>query len=139
MEKIRITVVIILLLALFSYSISAIHYFITTDRWIHYKDCGKVVGSSSEDKPIKHGSQTEFYLLIKYEKQGFKAQEVGVTDYYHYKDSIGKKLCFEQLESNPVMSTTYNSIKHFLGILFIIIYVIVFLYIFINWCVGDQI
>lgn len=136
-EKFRITFVTILLLGLFAYSISAIHFFITTDTWIHYQDCGKVVGSSSEDRPVKHGSQTEFYLLIQYEKQGFKAQEVGVTTYYQYKDAIGKKLCFEQSESNPVISTIYDHIKHFLGVFFIIVYVIVFLVIFIGWCAGD--
>lgn len=67
------------------FSIYSINYVAKTDMWIEYKDCGQVVGSSSEDRPIKHGTQTELYLLMKFDKQGFKAQEVGPTTYYQYK------------------------------------------------------
>lgn len=121
-----------LTMMLIVFSIYSINYMVKTDMWIEYQDCGKVVGSSSEDRPIKHGAQTELYLLIQFEKQGFKAQEVGPTTYYQYKDKIGTKLCFNQTDRNQELDG-YMFLVFFCGVLFSIIYCLIILYYINSW------
>lgn len=127
----------LLVFTVFVYSLFAIKSFVTKDLWIHYKECGTVVGSSSEDVPIKHGTQTELYLLMQYEHDGFQAQEVGATTYFQYKDKIGTKLCFSLTKRNPELDTFRKELHHMMGGLFIVVYFLIFLYIFIGWCEGD--
>lgn len=138
MKDFKIVMQLVLLISLITVSIYTIKFFVKNDMWIDFQDCGQVVGASSEEVPIKHGTQTELYLLIQYEKQGFKAQEVGATTYFQYKDSIGKRLCFEQTQRNPIMEKPYSFAKFFLGAIFSVIYFFILLIIFINWCLGDE-
>ena len=121
-----------LTMMLIVFSIYSINYVIKTDKWIEYQDCGKVVGSSSEDRPIKHGTQTDLYLLIQFEKQGFKAQEVDPTTYYKYKNKIGTKICFNQKDINKELNG-YMFLLYISGILFIITYSSIILYLIISW------
>jgi hypothetical protein len=100
---------------------------------LDYKDCGKVVGSSSQDRPLKHGMTTDLYLLIDFEKDGFQAQEVGPTTYFKYKDKIGTELCFDQTKRNPEFSKGYNEFVFIFGGLFLVIYFVVFIFIFCSW------
>lgn len=124
--------------AIVIYSFFSMYNFIAKDMIIKYKDCGQVVGSSMEDRPVKHGMTTDLYLLIEFEQDGFKAQEVGPTTYYKYKDKIGTTLCFDQQKQNPEFDSIWYEVHHILGAFFIFVYFILGLSIFIDWCFGDN-
>lgn len=120
------------------YSIFATHFFVTNDLWIEYKECGTVVGSSSEDRPIKHGTQTELYLLMEYDNDGFQAQEVGATTYFKYKDKVGIRLCFERSKRNPIIDDSVFMAVYFCsGCASLCIYLFFILWIFI-WYLSDD-
>lgn len=128
----KIAIKIVLAMWLIVFSIYSIIYVVKTDMWVEYRDCGQVVGSSSEDRPIKHGTQTDLYLLMKFDKQGFKAQEVGPTTYYQYKDKIGTTLCFNQTDRNKELDGSMFLVFAF-GILSIIVYGLFIIYGICTW------
>ena len=67
-------------------------YFLFTDLKVTYPDCGKVVSKSSDEVAIKHGSKTELYLNVQFQKSGFRSVLCEPTTYFQYK--IGDKVCF---------------------------------------------
>lgn len=114
---------IVILGWLFVYSIYSIHFAVTNELWIEYQECGTITGASSEETPIKHGTQTQLYLLMQYDHDGFQAQEVGATTYFQYKDKVGERICFEKSKRNPVIDNNLRNILiYFSGACFVVIY-----------------
>ena len=67
-------------------------HFLLTETYPTYLDCGNVVSKSSDEVAIKHGSRTELYLNIQFEKSGFRSIECNPTTYFS--KNIGEKACF---------------------------------------------
>ncbi len=58
-----------------------------------YTDCGVVVSKSQDEVAIKHGTRTQLYLNIQFDKSGFKSQEVEPTEYFSSK--VGQRKCYD--------------------------------------------
>lgn len=57
-----------------------------------YVDCGRVVSKSTDEIVIKHGTQTELYLNVQFNKNGFRSIECEPTTYFSKK--VGDNVCF---------------------------------------------
>lgn len=93
LKKIRKSVMITflsLLGILMGYSIC---YMYTNKQFVTYEDCGKIVSKSADEVSIKHGSQTELYLNVQFNKSGFRSMNVNPTTYFHFK--TGDNICFD--------------------------------------------
>ena len=58
-----------------------------------FKDCGIVKSKSYDEVAIKHGSRTQLYLNIQFEKSGFRSIECEPTTYFS--KNVGDYVCFE--------------------------------------------
>lgn len=101
--------------------------FVTQPDTIRNSDCGKIQSKSSDEVAIKHGTQTELYLNIQFEKAGFKAINVNTTDYFHYQK--GDKVCFDLAEKNQV----FHRLTWMMGGLNIVIAILIILGVFLNY------
>lgn len=67
-------------------------FFITHKERPTFLDCGVIESKSNDEVAIKHGTRTELYLNINFEKSGFKSIEVSPTTYF--KNQRGERVCF---------------------------------------------
>lgn len=132
MELLKSIIKIILGIALSIFISLSVTYCLTNDSVKYKTECGIVVSKSADEIVIKHGTQTELYLNIQFEKSGFKSIEVEPTLYFQKKK--GDRVCFELVDSknsHPV----FWICGAVLGVLMcIIILILFFTWLFnINW------
>jgi hypothetical protein len=92
MNKIKNTIRIITAVSLGLYISYCILYFFTNEIHPKYKDCGIIESKSTDEVAIKHGTRTDLYLNIQFEKSGFKSISVDPTTYF--KSKKGEYVCF---------------------------------------------
>lgn len=134
-DSIRLILGLIILFILLRYAIICVSYFISTPQHIYYKDCGVIKSKSTDEVAIKHGTSTELYLNVQFEKTGFIAMEVGPTTYFKFQK--GNKVCFD-LEDEKTKNNKHV-IKHMAGLIILIIGGIVLLCYFIGWVFNIKI
>lgn len=93
------TVRIILLIILSSYATYCVYYSLRNEIRPEYKDCGVVVSKSSDEVSMKHGSRTELYLNVEFEKSGFRSVKTNPTTYFSNK--VGDTVCFYLDKEKP--------------------------------------
>ncbi len=98
-EKIRNSLLVIVLLAIVTTLSYSVYHNFTIDQHIHIHDCGIIKSKSTDEVIIKYGTNTELYLNIQFEKVGFRAQQTDPTTYFKYK--VGDKVCFDWEQRNP--------------------------------------
>jgi hypothetical protein len=86
----------------------SIYYALTHDPHPRYKDCGVVVSKSNDEVPIKHGSKTELYLNIQFDKSGFRSIECEPTTYFKYQKD--ERVCFNLRQKTSVSHIIYTLI-----------------------------
>lgn len=106
---------LLILVPLSIYLIFCTYFFFTHSFNPTYEDCGKVISKSSDEISIKHGTRTELYLNIQFNKTGFKSVECEPTTYFS--KNIGDNVCFDL---NKDFNRWY-SIKMFTGYITLII------------------
>jgi len=82
----------IVTIGLMSYGSYCVYYVLSNNAHPEYKDCGVVKSKSNDEVSIKHGSRTELYLNVEFEKTGFKSVLVDPTTYF--KNDVGDYVCF---------------------------------------------
>jgi hypothetical protein len=92
-----------------------------------FTDCGKIISKSSDEVAIKHGTQTELYLNIQFEKSGFKAINVAPTDYFHYKK--GENICFDLAEEDQI----FGRLTWIIGAINLVLGGFIILFAFLNY------
>lgn len=94
MKKITLKKIIrvIVLTPIACYLLFSVYYFLTHDIHPKYLDCGVVVSKSNDEVAIKHGTRTELYLNVEFEKSGFQSVECSPTTYFQQK--VGNRVCF---------------------------------------------
>lgn len=88
-----------------------------------YKDCGIVLSKSLDEIAIKHGTKTQLYLNIKFEKSGFMSMECSPTEYFS--TSVGHRKCYDL----PAQQSGFYLITKLVGCL-VIYFVLSFAVIF---------
>lgn len=106
---------IIILVPLSIFLLYCINHFIVMDYKPTYPDCGTVISKSTDEVIVKHGTITELYLNVQFEKSGFKSIEVTETTYF--KSKKGEYICFNLNEDRGFW---YN-ITNVIGLITIII------------------
>lgn len=91
----------IVTIGLMSYGSYCVYYVLVNDMHPEYKDCGVVRSKSNDEVSIKHGSRTELYLNVEFEKTGFKSVLVDPTTYF--KNDVGNYVCFNLDEKVTIM------------------------------------
>lgn len=77
-------------------------YFLLNINNTFYKDCGIIISKSTDEIIIKHGTRTDLYLNIQFEKSGFKSVDCDPTLYFQKKKGddiclkLKKKFSFSQ-------------------------------------------
>lgn len=94
---------IITALAVGIYLSYCVYYFMTNETHPKYKDCGVIVSKSSDEVIIKHGTRTDLYLNIQFEKSEFRSVNVDPTTYFSNKK--GDYVCFYL---NQTQSISHN-------------------------------
>ncbi len=125
---IRNIVRIITLAPLTIYLLYCVCFFIVYPLHPKYNDCGKIISKSNDEVAIKHGSRTELYLNIQFNKTGFKSIEVSPTTYF--KHSIGATICFDLDKETSRWYTTsifVGGLTSFMIIVVLILYLIFYL------------
>lgn len=79
-----------------AFCVYCLGFFILNPLNPEYLDCGKVISKSSDEIAIKHGSRTELYLNVQFNKTGFKSVECTPTTYFGTK--VGESVCFNLSE-----------------------------------------
>ena len=113
MEKLRKTILyVIIALAAIYFSYCA-YFFIANPVHPRYVDCGKVVSKSADEVSIKYGTETKLYLNIQFEETGFKSVECDPTTYFEFKkDEI---VCFNLHQE----TNAWYSIRTLSGVVFL--------------------
>lgn len=99
----------------------AIDFYYYQFKPIEYKDCGKIVSKSNDEITIKHGTRTELYLNIQFEKDGFKSIEVEPTSYFKHK--INDIVCYTFIKHEN--TTMLNHASMFLSFAFLCLFLLV--------------
>ena len=93
MKLIKNIVRIITLIPLSLYFIYCSYFVITNFNENTYIDCGTVISRLSDEINIKHGTKTELYLNVQFDKSGFRSIECTPTTYFSKKK--GDDVCFK--------------------------------------------
>jgi hypothetical protein len=91
---------VIVLLPLTLYCIYSVGYFITQEASPTFVDCGRLISKSNDEVAIKHGTKTELYLNIQFEKSGFKSIPATPTTYFS--KHKGDYVCFNLMDTEIV-------------------------------------
>jgi hypothetical protein len=103
MKKI-IRIIVLTTLALYACFTSG--YFLINNVHPTYKDCGIVRSKSADEVTIKHGTRTDLYLNVDFEKAGFKCVDVSRETYFN--SFKGQKVCFDLSLDMPWWHTCFN-------------------------------
>jgi hypothetical protein len=112
-----------------SYGSYCVYYVLSNNAHPEYKDCGVVKSKSNDEVSIKHGSRTELYLNVEFEKTGFKSVLVDPTTYFS--NDVGDYVCFNLDEKFNVwhgINFLMGAFIMVVGALFLV--VMFFIYIF---------
>lgn len=90
--NIRNLIRLIVLTPLVIYVLYCSYYFLTHEMNPQYLDCGIVQSKGSDEVAIKHGSKTDLYLNVQFEKSGFQSINCEPSTYFQYK--VGDRVCF---------------------------------------------
>ncbi len=72
----------------------AVHHAIKMNQWMEKKKyCGIVENIDTQLEAVKHGTQTDYYLVVNFEKIGKKAIKVSPQTFYNSKP--GERICFD--------------------------------------------
>ena len=127
MEKFRLTLRNVIIFITFLFIGHCIAKYIHNDfePTITERHCGTIISKSNDEVAIKHGSQTQLFLNIQFDKKGFESVEVDPTTYFKYK--VGERIRIDFQENEA-----------FIGIGFIAswLLIIVVAYFFICWLFG---
>ena len=129
--KTKIKYLLLLIAILFSgySSFVAIDYFLMEKT---YGDCGFIVSRSTDEIVIKHGTRTELYLNVQFDKSGFKSIDVSPTTYFKYKK--GDRVCFDLHKDIPLKQMIFTII----GEMVIFIVVVMSLGFFFIWLFTES-
>lgn len=127
--KIKNIIRILTLLPLSIYLLYCCYHFIANKERPTYLDCGKVVSKSNDEVTIKHGTRTELYLNIQFNKSGFRSIECDPTTYFSKK--VGDSVCFDLDQKTSFWYKTNNVI----GIMVLVISGVIALALFIGYLV----
>ena len=105
----------LVLLPLSVYLVYCAFHFITTEIHPTFLDCGKVVSKSNDEVAVKHGTRTELYLIVQFNKSGVRAIECNPTTYFSKK--VGDNVCFKQ----PKEVSEWYTINHVVGVVTLIV------------------
>lgn len=72
-----------------------------------HEHCGTVLETPTKERAVKHGSHTDYYLVVNFDNFGKKAIEVSPNTYYT--TEIGERVCF-LLENREVMAVKGPSV-----------------------------
>lgn len=103
MEKLKTIIKFIIALLISTYVSLSVTYCLVSPMNVYKTECGIVKSKSADEIVIKHGTQTELYLNIQFEKSGFKSIEVEPTLYFQKKK--GDKIClslYDRENSHPL-------------------------------------
>lgn len=81
----------------------SIHYVYSA----HEIDTGIIISKSNDEVAIKHGSRTQLFLNIQFDKKGFESVEVLPTTYFKYK--VGERVCINFQDNEPIIATGFIS------------------------------
>lgn len=105
---------LIVLIPLSIYLLYCSWHFIYYPEQPTYLDCGIVISKSNDEVSIKHGSKTELYLNVQFNKTGFKSIECNPTTYFSKQK--GDSVCFDLNEK----TSFWYELNNFIG--FLVIY-----------------
>ena len=89
-----------------------------------YNDCGRIRSRSADEVTIKHGTRTELYLNIDFDKSGFKSIEVNPTTYFRH--TKGDRVCFTLSNDVPYRDVTlFGNIFFYVCIIIVAILIII--------------
>lgn len=126
-DLIRYTILTIFGITMFVFSIYSTIYFIKTPHIERTSQVGTVISKSQDEVIIKHGTQTELYLNIQFDKVGFKSIEVEPTTYFG--SNVGERVVFGLIKEKTGLQIT----KFIWGFLVSAIAIIALIVIFIRW------
>lgn len=112
------------------YSVAiSIDYLITEKT---YMDCGLIVSRSTDEIVIKHGTRTDLYLNVQFDKSGFRSIKVNPTTYFKYKK--GERICFDLKKEISIKQMILITI----GEMVIVLCLIVVIFLFFNWLFTES-
>lgn len=71
------------------------------------KHCGTIVSKSNDEVAIKHGTQTQLFLNIEFDKKGFESVQVLPTTYFKHK--VGERVCIDFQHNDGIIATGFIS------------------------------
>lgn len=89
------------------------------------RHCGIIISKSNDEVAIKHGSRTQLFLNIQFNKKGFESVEVEPTTYFKYK--VGECICIDFHKNDAIIA---------IGFIASWLLIIVVAYFFICWLFG---
>lgn len=116
-----------IILSIAFFVIKSMYIFTVNKQYNVHTDSGTIISRSTDEVAIKHGSSTELYLNIKFDKSGFRAIKVEPTTYFKFKK--GDRVSFILKDTTKEGSTLY----FFAGLVFYVIACIILLYFLITW------
>ena len=122
MKLIKNIIRIITLVPLSLYFIYCSYFVITNFNENTYIDCGTVISRSSDEINIKHGTKTELYLNVQFEKSGFRSIECTPTTYFSKKK--GDDVCFK-LNKDTNGWQMFNELVGFIVLFVLVILILV--------------
>jgi hypothetical protein len=105
---IRNIVRLVTLVPLGLFLLYCVYFSATHEASPKYNDCGVVVSKSNDEVPIKHGTRTELYLNVQFDKTGFRSIECEPTTYFKYQK--GDRVCFDLNQKISISHRIYTSI-----------------------------
>lgn len=105
MNKFRIIVRTSILLVLAFFVFKSMYIFTVNKQYINHKDTGTIISKSYDEVAIKHGTSTELYLNVQFDKSGFRAMEVGPTTYFKFKKC--QRITFDLRDSTEEGNSIY--------------------------------
>jgi hypothetical protein len=127
MNKFRIIVRTSILLVLSLFVFKSMYVFTAYKQYNEHLDTGTVISRSADDVVIKHGTSTELYLNIKFDKSGFRSMNVAPTTYFKFEK--GSRVSFNLKD----ITEEGNSVYFIMGAFFYFIAGIVGLVMLIIW------
>jgi hypothetical protein len=126
MKKVIGWIILTPILSFLGYSVC---YLLMNDTNPTYVDCGVVKSKSSSEVSIKHGSETELYLNIDFDKSGFISKKTAPTTYFS--NSVGDRVCFDIKETTTFNHRLLSTIGFIMcGLLFLLSVVLFLMLIF---------
>lgn len=113
--KLKKIVRLLILCSLTLYLVYCFCHFLLTETRPTYFDCGNVVSKSSNEVVIKNRSIINFYLIIQFEKSGYRSIQCNPTTYFS--KNIGEKACFYLYKEMGSFYNLNNLIGMFIAVL----------------------